>query len=110
MPGLLSILFLGRRLGGYQWTGLAVVVGGLLLVGVSSMLAGTQAVGAPNPMLGNLLILLAQLVVAIQMVLEEHYLSKYQVPPLLVVGWQGVFGLVLSIIFLTVAYYIPGQL
>jgi hypothetical protein len=42
------------------------------------------------------------------MVVEEHYLSKYQIPPLLVVGWEGVFGLSLSTVFLVIAQYVPG--
>lgn len=105
---LLSLLFLGRRLAGYQWTGLGILVTGLVLVGVSSILAGVQRVQAPNPVLGNVLIVCAQAIVAVQMVVEEHFLSKYQVPPMLFVGWEGVFGLAFSSVFITASYWIPG--
>jgi drug/metabolite transporter (DMT)-like permease len=105
---LLSLIFLGRRLFGFQWTGLTVVILGLALVGVSAALAGAQAVQAPNPILGNILIISAQVIVATQMVVEEHYLGKYHVPPMLVVGWEGIFGFAISSIVIIIAYWIPG--
>ena len=105
---LLSLLFLGRRLAGFQWTGLGILVTGLVLVGVSSVLAGVQRVQAPNPVLGNALIVCAQVIVAVQMVVEEHFLSKYQVPPMLFVGWEGVFGLAFSSALIVASYWIPG--
>ncbi len=40
---------------------------------------------------GDLLIILAQVIVAIQMVYEEKYLEKYNVPALLAVGLEGSF-------------------
>lgn len=34
-----------------------------------------------------------QVVVAIQMVVEERFLGSYNVPALLAVGWEGIFGM-----------------
>lgn len=34
-----------------------------------------------------------QLIVALQMVVEEKFLGQYDVPPLMAVGWEGVFGM-----------------
>ena len=34
-----------------------------------------------------------QVVVAIQMVVEEKFLGQYEVPALLAVGWEGIFGM-----------------
>jgi len=45
-----------------------------------------------NIVLGDLLIVCAQLIVATQMVLEEKFVSKYNVPALQAVGWEGTFG------------------
>jgi hypothetical protein len=39
--------------------------------------------------LGNLLIIMAQIIVAIQMVTEQKFLLQYDVPPLLAVGLEG---------------------
>jgi len=54
-------------------------------------------------------IVAAQVVVSIQMVVEEKFIGKYSVPPLQVVGFEGMFGLVILSCLLVVFYYIPGQ-
>lgn len=36
---------------------------------------------------------MAQIIVAIQMVVEQKFLNKYDVPPLLAVGLEGIFTL-----------------
>lgn len=41
--------------------------------------------------LGDLLIIMAQIIVAIQMVTEEKFIFKYDIPPLLAVGLEGIF-------------------
>lgn len=38
---------------------------------------------------GDLLIIMAQIIVAIQMVYEQKYVMKYDVPALLAVGLEG---------------------
>ncbi len=90
---LLSLVFLRKNLRVAQWIGLGILVLGLITVGISSVLVPKNSTQAPNPVLGNVLIVVAQLVVATQMVVEEHFLSEYNIPPLLVVGWEGVFGM-----------------
>ena len=40
-------------------------------------------------LLGDLIIIMAQVVVAAQMVYEEKYVKKHNVPPLQAVGWEG---------------------
>lgn len=67
--GFLSVWFLKRRLYPAHYAGMAFVVCGLSLVGVASVLTeASDAGGASNPMLGDALIVMAQLVAAIQMV------------------------------------------
>ena len=34
------------------------------------------------------------MIVALQMVYEEKYVTRYDVPPLLAVGWEGILGLI----------------
>jgi len=38
---------------------------------------------------GDLLIIMAQIIVSVQMVYEERFVSKFNVPPLAAVGWEG---------------------
>jgi drug/metabolite transporter (DMT)-like permease len=108
---ILSYLFLKRSLRAHQWTGLIALIIGLVLVGASSQLQQNGSAPTPHassPMLGNTLVVIAQMVVAVQMVVEEHYLGKYTVHPMLAVGWEGVFGLAFSGGLLLVTYHIPG--
>lgn len=44
--------------------------------------------GAPYPLLGDILVVLAQLFAAAQFIVEEKYLAKYEVPALLAVGLE----------------------
>ena len=47
-----------------------------------------------------------QVVVAFQSVYEEKVLVKYDIPPLLAVGWEGVFGFsVLSLLLIPMGYW-----
>merc|ERR1712156_168117 len=41
---------------------------------------------------GDLLIFCSQVIVASQMVIEEKFITKYNVPALQAVGWEGTFG------------------
>merc|ERR1711899_493875 len=43
-------------------------------------------------LLGDVLIVCAQVIVASQMVYEEKFITKYNVPALKAVGWEGTFG------------------
>merc|ERR1719369_2411366 len=45
-----------------------------------------------NIFVGDLLIFCSQIIVASQMVYEEKFVSKYNVPALQAVGWEGTFG------------------
>ena len=98
--GLLSKFFLKRKFQPFHWLGMGLVVTGLTLVGLSSLLqkakseaAGEDTSAATNPMLGNVLIVFAQLLAATQFTFEEYVIGKYQIPPFEMVGWEGGFGL-----------------
>merc|ERR1719481_25655 len=47
---------------------------------------------ASNPVLGDVLIFGSQIIVASQMVWEQKVITKYNVPALQAVGWEGTFG------------------
>jgi hypothetical protein len=85
--GILSVLFLGRRLWLYQWTALVIVTLGVCLVGLSGSLV-KSAVGSftsedpAKVALGVALILFAQTFTATQYVVEEKIMSRYRVEPL----------------------------
>lgn len=103
--GLLSVAFLNRQLTFIKWFGISFIIVGLAIVGLSDFTtSGTNAFGKNNMITGDLLIVMAQIISASQMVYEEKFVSKYNVPALQAVGWEGVFGfLVLG--FLLIPFY-----
>uniref|UniRef100_A0A224Z270 Transmembrane protein C2orf18 n=1 Tax=Rhipicephalus zambeziensis TaxID=60191 RepID=A0A224Z270_9ACAR len=108
--GLLSVAFLGRRLRSYEWIGILGVMCGLVVVGMSDILfPDSHATKGPNSIItGDLLIVLAQVITASQMVIEEKFVTKYKVAPLQAVGWEGFFGFVVLGILLVPMYFIPA--
>jgi drug/metabolite transporter (DMT)-like permease len=107
--GLLSKFFLGRKLESFRWAGMVLVLIGLLCVGLAAFFSGSSGSSAPNPVLGDLLIIAAQVVVAIQMVVEEKFLGQYEVPALQAVGWEGIFGMGVMSSLCLIFWYVPGD-
>jgi len=106
--GIMSVIFLKRKLRMYHWAGMVLVLLGLGCVGVASFFLGDSD-QAPHPILGDIVIVSAQIVVAVQMVVEEKFIGKYKIPPLQVVGWEGIWGFSILSCILVVFYFIPGQ-
>ena len=107
--GALSAVYLKRKQWGYHWLAMGLVFGGVLTVGSVSALRAQQASvtvetatrvapSAPPPrpgaaLLGDALVVASQLFTAAQMVVEERFVTGYNIPALLAVGWEGVWGL-----------------
>ena len=59
---------------------------------------------------GDLLIFSSQVIVASQMVLEEKFVTKYNVPALQAVGWEGTFGFTtLSLLLIPFSFIYVGE-
>lgn len=85
------------------------VVAGLSVVGASDFLFNSSSSSdnsLNNIVTGDLLIVLATIVTASQMVWEEKFVTKHNVPALQAVGWEGIFGFVTLSILLVPMYYI----
>merc|ERR1719277_1955985 len=145
--GILSTIFLRRRLAWFKWAGMVFVIGGLVTVGVSDILNQKQCHNSTDAdnndvihdnstsvfdsefsyadltihrnlkndckndttsiFVGDLLIFCSQIIVASQMVYEEKFISKYNVPALQAVGWEGTFGFSTLATLLIPFYFIP---
>ncbi|KAI0721584.1 hypothetical protein C8T65DRAFT_630476 [Cerioporus squamosus] len=109
--GILSVIFLRRRLWLYQWISLITVMAGVSLVGLSGSLVkdavkespvhSFDEIPPPEPieepevtkvLVGVFFILFAQVFTATQFVVEEKIMSRYTVAPLVAVGFEGLFG------------------
>jgi hypothetical protein len=103
--GVLSVIFLHRRLWLYQWVSLLTVMAGVSLVGYSGSLIkdavhstlrllGTEESEpeVTRVLVGVFFILFAQVFTATQFVVEEKIMARYSVAPLVAVGYEGLFG------------------
>lgn len=141
--GILSVIFLKRKLYAYNWLGVSlqwnnfwfvlwsrqigITTVGLLLVGVSSYLSERSADSESTffIILGMCLVIAGQFANAVQFIVEEvsllvsfssltnclqYYLKKKNFSPLLVVGAEGCWGILMMLSFvLPIVYFIPGD-
>ncbi|KAJ5514686.1 Nucleotide-sugar transporter [Penicillium fimorum] len=134
--GLFSVLFLRRRLQLYQWSALFIVVLGVAIVGLSGALFSDESghdinqnmsatdmashalmqardvartPEAVRAIIGVLLIAAAQIFTATQFVLEEWILENYAMDPIQVVGWEGVFGFLVTVVGIAIMYLLVGR-
>lgn len=136
--GLFSVIFLKRKLYFYHWSALFIVVLGVALVGLAGAIAkNPQAQPEPSTMVetglltlravaeevkiqvqtpealwtvvGVLMIGAAQIFTATQFVFEEWILEQYVLEPLKVIGWEGVFGFIVTIIGMIILHFAVGR-
>ncbi|KAH6624771.1 hypothetical protein B0J18DRAFT_382906 [Chaetomium sp. MPI-SDFR-AT-0129] len=123
--GLFSVVFLRRHLHAFQWLSLVGVVAGVAVVGLAGAIqpdkkhadtdvdggAGATEVGADALMVivGVLMIAGAQIFTATQFVLEEWILERSAIEPLRVVGWEGVFGFLVTLAGMVVLHFTIGR-
>ena len=106
-----SIVFLNRKLYRHHWTSLALIFLGLVLVGLSNILypqnQDTQYnIPTYEIILGISLILIAQVFSGSQFVIEEKLFSGYYLHPLKIVGWEGLWGVLITAILLIIFQFI----
>ena len=111
--GLMSVAFLGNRLQIHHWVGMITVIVGLVVVGIGDYVffnGGGSGLDKYTVLAGDLLIVLAQIITAVQMTVEEEIIKKYKIQPLQGVGLEGIFGFFTLTILLVPMYYIPWHL
>ncbi|DAZ98480.1 TPA: hypothetical protein N0F65_004917 [Lagenidium giganteum] len=110
---LLKVFVLKDRLRGYMWIGIGLNTLAALMVGATSFADADDQVNNANsnPGFGIFMILLSCAVQACQYVFEEKLMDDGgNAPPLVVVGMEGVWGLILtSLVVYPIAYYVPGS-
>ncbi|KAI6150723.1 hypothetical protein BKA82DRAFT_4118987 [Pisolithus tinctorius] len=126
--GIFSVFFLRRHLWLYQWISLLTVVAGVSLVGYSGSLikdtikesvnlfASGGTVSEPTSqtdlakvLVGVFFILFAQIFTAAQFVIEEKIMARWSVHPLVVVGYEGLFGVISGLILMPIMRRFASQ-
>lgn len=107
--GLLSVTFLGRQLHRHHALGICLVMAGLAVVGLADVLhpqLDEKGYTAKSEVTGDLLILIAQVIVAVQFTFEEYVIRKCNVSSLQIVGWEGIWGFTFVALLLIPFYFI----
>lgn len=97
---ILSIPVLGRKLYCFHWLGVSVCVCGLALVGTSNELDSESKkaihTNIKDATFGMVLVIIGQMMVAVQMIAEEKLLKDVNLPGMLIVAYEGVWGVFLT--------------
>lgn len=132
--GLFSVIFLKKHLGPTKWLSLFVVVLGVAVVGLAGALERkipqVPSPGSPSTnflhlardvvaaakentplqtVIGIMLIAGAQIFTASQFVLEENIMAKYELDPLATVGFEGLFGFLVTAIAMVILHLAVGR-
>ncbi|RLN68824.1 hypothetical protein BBJ29_006521 [Phytophthora kernoviae] len=111
---MLKVFVLKDRLRSYMWIGIGLNMLAALMVGATSLAdADSQDNNSGNqhPAFGVFMVVLSCAIQAVQYVFEEKLMDEGDsAPPLVVVGMEGVWGLLLtSFVVYPIAYLVPGS-
>lgn len=122
--GLFSVTFLRKHLHLFQWVSLAGVVSGVAVVGLAGAIwpdekkaaaavLGVEVQGglsdAAKVIIGVLLIAGAQIFTATQFVLEEWVLESCPIEPIIMCGWEGIFGFLVTVLGMIIMHFLVGR-
>lgn len=106
---IFSVFFLRQRISRIEWCALFVVVLGVFIVGLSGSTPTVETETSTAVILGISLIFFAEIFTASQFVFEEHILSSYSMPPLQLVGWEGLYGCLVTLLGMLAAHLLYGS-
>ncbi|KAG5489212.1 hypothetical protein GH5_00076 [Leishmania sp. Ghana 2012 LV757] len=110
---IISYFWLGRCFSKVELWGMGCAVLGLSCVGLSSFLESGTGFSALSEgrhsyqALGNILVLVAQILHAYQGVCEERMIRLYKIPPMQMVGTEGIYGVGMTLSLLAFLQLVP---
>lgn len=108
--GILSVLFLKRKLYAYHWLGIFLCLCGLGIVGLSSVLTSDDDDDVADLVFGMGVVLAGQAVQAGQVIAEEYLMKDIDIPAMQIVGWEGFWGTLLMIVVVyPVLWFLQGS-
>lgn len=102
VTSVMSIIFLKKKLYRHHWGSAAVIFSGVALVGLAAVLKKADANSEKVNPLGILLLVLAQLFSGGLYIVEEKLLGDYYLDPLKVVGLEGLWGFLMTVVLLPI--------
>ncbi|XP_044757210.1 solute carrier family 35 member F6-like isoform X2 [Coccinella septempunctata] len=106
---LLSYFVFGHVPHWRETSGIIFVILGVVLVGLSDYEDRKESgeKDTTSIILGDGMAVVGSFLAGCQVVLEEKYLKKYDIPPLQAAGWEGLFGFIIMIPVHLIFYFIP---
>lgn len=117
---IFSKVFLKRNLHVSHVVGVCIVAFALVVVALSALMPnkdkpktsesdGDEATTAQQA-IGCALVVIAQIIQASQIVIEEFLLKEISLHPVLIVGLEGLWGTLMCCVLFTIVYYVPEPL
>lgn len=111
---LFAVVFLKRTLNKMHFLGLACCIAGIALVGSASLFSGEGSASHDIPTskiaIGMALVVASQAVQAAQVTFEDYFMADLYIPPLKIVGYEGLFGSIAMVgVMLPLVQWLPGQ-
>ena len=113
---MFSVIILKMKLFRHHYLSLILILIGLVLVGLSQVLYPSPtakeeadiANAASSMIVGVIVLIVGQVLGALSYIFEEKFLSEYaDVHPLIVVGWEGIWGTIILILMLLGMQFTP---
>lgn len=118
---IFSKVFLKRNLHVSHVIGVCVVAFALVVVALSALMpnknkkeessaAPASEASTTQQVIGCVLVVIAQIIQASQIVVEEFLLKEISLHPVLIVGLEGLWGTLMCCVLFTIVYYVPEPL
>jgi drug/metabolite transporter (DMT)-like permease len=114
---MFSVIILKMKLYKHHYLSLMLIIVGLVLVGLSQALDNPDADPDANNknkdavgkmIVGIIVLLIGQVLGALNYIFEEKFLADYDdVHPLVIVAWEGIWGLLIVSVMLVMMQFIP---
>eukprot|EP00928_Gymnodinium_smaydae_P021110 TRINITY_DN18214_c0_g1_i1.p1 TRINITY_DN18214_c0_g1~~TRINITY_DN18214_c0_g1_i1.p1 ORF type:complete len:428 (+),score=74.08 TRINITY_DN18214_c0_g1_i1:66-1349(+) len=110
---IFTIIILRRQLHAFHWLGVTLALLGILAVSVAAISSGPADGDDKNSngasvAFGVGIVVLAQVIQAAQIILEEQLLNDLDMDPLLIVGMEGIWGMLFMVFVMWALMVIPG--
>jgi drug/metabolite transporter (DMT)-like permease len=110
ITALFSLLFLKSKLYRHHLASLCIVFIGIFLVGLSSQLHQDDGdKQQKTEIIGIVMLLISLLFNGFQFISEEMIMNKYKAHPLKLVGWEGIWGLIVYLVLVIVFQFIKCE-
>lgn len=119
--GLMSVIFLKHKITKLEWVSLFVVFFGVFLVGLSGYIqdqeidskslsiTDKEVESSLDVIIGMVLVFMGIIMTAVQFVVEEHILTYLDIEPIEVVGYEGTYGSLVTLIGMNIGYVVYGK-